>query len=95
MQACLADFVLDIQYIGSTAVPGLPAKPILDIWQRTIAFRDALRKRPDRLQAYASLKQELAQRYPHDLAAYTVGKSVFIEQGLHEADVGSTDDVSV
>jgi len=27
----LGDHVLDIQHIGSTAVPGLPAKPIIDI----------------------------------------------------------------
>lgn len=29
--AALGDRVLDIQHVGSTAVPGLPAKPIIDI----------------------------------------------------------------
>lgn len=31
LRATLADFVVDIQHIGSTAVPDLPAKPIVDI----------------------------------------------------------------
>jgi GrpB-like predicted nucleotidyltransferase (UPF0157 family) len=31
LQAALGDAVLDIQHVGSTAVPGLTAKPILDI----------------------------------------------------------------
>ena len=31
LQEALGDLVLDIQHIGSTAVPGLAAKPILDV----------------------------------------------------------------
>jgi GrpB-like predicted nucleotidyltransferase (UPF0157 family) len=31
LQVALGDHVLDIQHVGSTAVPGLPAKPIIDI----------------------------------------------------------------
>lgn len=31
LKAHLANFSTDIQHVGSTAVPGLPAKPILDI----------------------------------------------------------------
>ena len=31
LQVSLAGSVLDIQHIGSTSVPGMPAKPILDI----------------------------------------------------------------
>jgi len=37
MEAALGAFVLDIQHIGSTSVPNLPAKPIIDIG---IAVRD-------------------------------------------------------
>ena len=31
LQAALGETVLDIQHVGSTSVPGLPAKPIIDI----------------------------------------------------------------
>jgi GrpB-like predicted nucleotidyltransferase (UPF0157 family) len=31
VMAALGDHALDIQHVGSTAVPGLPAKPIIDI----------------------------------------------------------------
>lgn len=31
LQAAIGAHVLDIQHVGSTAIPGLPAKPILDI----------------------------------------------------------------
>jgi GrpB-like predicted nucleotidyltransferase (UPF0157 family) len=31
LRARLKDFEIDIQHVGSTSVPGLPAKPILDI----------------------------------------------------------------
>ncbi|MDD2214785.1 MAG: GrpB family protein [Oscillospiraceae bacterium] len=31
LQACLGPLALDIQHVGSTAIPGLMAKPILDI----------------------------------------------------------------
>jgi GrpB-like predicted nucleotidyltransferase (UPF0157 family) len=31
LQECLHDVELDVQHVGSTAIPGMPAKPILDI----------------------------------------------------------------
>ncbi|MCE7988264.1 MAG: GrpB family protein [Caldilinea sp. CFX5] len=31
LQAVIGSYVLDIQHVGSTAIPGIPAKPILDI----------------------------------------------------------------
>lgn len=31
LKALLTHFPTDIQHVGSTAIPGLPAKPILDI----------------------------------------------------------------
>jgi GrpB-like predicted nucleotidyltransferase (UPF0157 family) len=41
--AAVGDYVLDIQHIGSTAVPGLAAKPVIDIMigVRTLAEADA------------------------------------------------------
>jgi GrpB-like predicted nucleotidyltransferase (UPF0157 family) len=37
LEAAVGDFVLELEHIGSTSVPGLPAKPIIDIG---IAVRD-------------------------------------------------------
>ena len=37
LQAAIGPYVLDIQHVGSTAIPGMVAKPILDI---AIAVRD-------------------------------------------------------
>ena len=31
LQAALGDFILDIQHVGSTSIPGMIAKPIIDI----------------------------------------------------------------
>ncbi|SDL77160.1 GrpB family protein [Pseudomonas indica] len=125
-----------LEHFGSTAVPGLAAKPIIDIllippldadWQRLVEplealgyqfwrsnpatqrmffvkgmppfgqgrthhvhvmgldeadrhllFRDYLRTHPEDAQAYACLKHELAERYPHDREAYTRGKDAFV-----------------
>jgi GrpB-like predicted nucleotidyltransferase (UPF0157 family) len=132
-----------IHHIGSTAVPGLEAKPIIDIlvgvedlqgsrecfeplaaleylyapylsdemhWfckprpeRRThhlhlvptggrryaeeLAFRDALRTDPGRAERYATLKRELAGRFPEDREAYTEAKTDFIRAVLGEAQL--------
>ena len=126
---------LAIAHIGSTAVPGLIAKPLLDImvaiprladvseleprlvalgyvfhprdtipdrhffiagdgdlrrinlslvepdsayWRNHLAFRDALRARPEVAANYARLKAELARLVPDDRLAYTEAKSAFV-----------------
>lgn len=127
-----------VQHIGSTAVPGLPAKPIMDImapvrslsesvaaiaaasamgylhypykpeqmhwfckpspahrthhlhlvpldsalWQRRLAFRDALRHSAELTARYAALKRQLAVQYRHDREGYTEAKGPFITQVL-------------
>jgi GrpB-like predicted nucleotidyltransferase (UPF0157 family) len=127
-----------IHHVGSTAVPGLTAKPVIDIlvgvndlassrdsfgeltkvgyqgapyrigemhwfckpnqshrthhlhlvptgsrrYQAELAFRDALRARPDLAVAYATLKTSLAKQYEHDRERYTQEKADFIQKVL-------------
>lgn len=129
-----------IQHVGSTSVPDLPAKPILDIdvgivtagdienivmrlvrvgfidrgdgeggtgrllvwesapdirtihvhitpydsdwWRQDLAFRDALRSDSDLRQRYATVKSELAQRFPTDRNSYRAAKNSFIRAAL-------------
>lgn len=41
--AILNNYILDVQHIGSTSIPGLPAKPILDIGVAVTNFEEATR----------------------------------------------------
>lgn len=50
-----------------------------------ILFRDFLRAHPDRARAYETLKTRLAAEAKNDWAAYTGGKTAFIETALREA----------
>lgn len=43
LRAALGDFVLDIQHVGSTSIPGIPAKPIIDIAVAVQNFEEASR----------------------------------------------------
>ncbi|MFN0124882.1 MAG: GrpB family protein [Blastocatellia bacterium] len=43
LQAAIGGYVLDLQHIGSTSVPGMPAKPILDIGIAVDNFEKAAR----------------------------------------------------
>lgn len=122
-----------IEHVGSTAIKGVPAKPIVDLvvglrdasqintakarmmsngmkqvraddaygtsllsrgeptevlyhlvpvgslpWMRLVYTRDELNASPGIAQEYGLLKQELAAAYPESRAAYTAGKSVFL-----------------
>jgi GrpB-like predicted nucleotidyltransferase (UPF0157 family) len=126
-----------IEHTGSTAVPGLAAKPILDIlvgyhqgdavqayisvltgadylhrgeqeiagreffrrgsprayhvhltaidsafWRDHLTFRDRLRGDNALRDAYATLKRDLAARFPRDREAYIVAKEPFVNQVL-------------
>lgn len=138
LRGALAGIAVAIEHVGSTAVPGLPAKPILDIavglppgrdpaevdealvrlgflyrgsdesrtsygweseprvrvvnlhvvehegrtWRDYIALRDALRANPEARDAYAALKQDLADRFPTNRAAYIAGKDAFVARIL-------------
>lgn len=41
LQCVIGDHVLEIRHIGSTSVPGLPAKPIIDIGIAVTSFEEA------------------------------------------------------
>ncbi len=138
--ACLrplfGDNLIALHHIGSTAVPGLAAKPTIDLLavvrsqarlercrpdlqalgyqakgengipgrryfqklqgevhlthihayeaghpdiQRHLNFRDFLRTHPQDAQAYAALKQALAEQFTYEPKRYTEGKSEFIQ----------------
>jgi GrpB-like predicted nucleotidyltransferase (UPF0157 family) len=67
-----------IEHIGSTSVPGLRAKPVIDILLGTAA----LREHPPLAAEYARLKDDLARIHAGDKAAYSAAKAPFISQVL-------------
>jgi GrpB-like predicted nucleotidyltransferase (UPF0157 family) len=48
-----------------------------------MTFRDALRADARLRDAYASVKHELAAKYPNDREAYIEGKTTFVERVLN------------
>ncbi|MCP3738648.1 GrpB family protein [Rossellomorea sp. BNER] len=46
---------------------------------RHIAFRDYLREFPKEAKQYGNIKQELAKRFPLDIASYIMGKDEFVK----------------
>ena len=81
----LGDPQIRLHHIGSTAVPGLCAKPVIDTEQaiRHLAFRDYLRAHPAVAQAYGELKSRLAREFPYNPDAYMDRKDAFVK--VHEA----------
>ncbi len=132
LKALWRDDLIEIHHFGSTSVPSLDAKPIIDIMlvvpsinvcdkysqdmaklgyepkgayvhekhrifvnnrkfhvhvfeqgdpeiEANLNFRDRLRERPELAQEYASLKVELAKKYPWSSAQYRSGKNAFIK----------------
>jgi GrpB-like predicted nucleotidyltransferase (UPF0157 family) len=142
----LGDMAIDIQHVGSTAIPNIKAKPIIDImvgiryfadglacvgamesigydyagtdivpddhifgrgikgetrthlvhvveyqgshWNRMLAFRNALRAKPELARAYEQLKVGLADTHAQSRAEYTKSKHDFIDKVV--ADAGLT-----
>ena len=101
LEAC-SPWVTEVHHVGSTSVPGLAAKPILDMMpiaagpaeghpaaSKHLVFRDHLRTHPDAARDYEQLKRELATKYRDDRRTYTDSKADFIA-GVIEA---ATDDL--
>jgi GrpB-like predicted nucleotidyltransferase (UPF0157 family) len=141
LSEALGEGAVRIEHVGSTAVAGLDAKPIIDIqvsvvdvedegayvsaiealgvslrfrepghryfrpagdrprtvqihvcnaggeWEREhLLFRDYLRADQEARDAYARLKQDLADRYRDDRLAYNEGKTGFILDMLSDAE---------
>ncbi|MBO9129791.1 GrpB family protein [Bacillus sp. 165] len=128
---------IKMHHIGSTSVPGLAAKPIIDMimevesilkvdeWdsvlervgyeprgengisgrryfvkqsqgththhlhvfqsgdpriKRHLAFRDYMMENCEEMEAYATLKEELAMKFTYDIESYIAGKDAFIKE---------------
>ncbi|MGG2185758.1 GNAT family N-acetyltransferase [Bacillus altitudinis] len=53
--------------------------------KRHLLFRDYLRVHPERAEAYASVKEQLAKQYPEDIQSYMAGKNEIIKEIENEA----------
>jgi GrpB-like predicted nucleotidyltransferase (UPF0157 family) len=69
-----------VERVGSTAVPGLAAKPVIDV-----DLRDHLRRNPDAVHRYAAEKRRLASHLATDRDAYVDGKAWLVRELLAEA----------
>jgi len=87
IQTNLGDLILDIQHVGSTAIPDIVANPIIDI---AIPLRDFLNSLPLRVKAYTDQKIQLMEQFPEDRQAYMETKGPFIEEILRLAGSGLT-----
>ena len=143
IRQALGETLVEIEHVGSTAIPGLAAKPVIDIavsvtslaeaeakipalealgydcrgengipgrlffrkglaefrrthhlhlveagheqWESMLAFRNHLRVHPGSVQRYEALKRALAERVRDNRAAYTKGKSRFVQATLEKA----------
>ncbi|MGI5439781.1 GrpB family protein [Streptomyces shenzhenensis] len=75
--AALRELPVDVAHIGSTAVPGLAAEPIIDVhvverrgrlWADNSALRDCLRTHLHVADRYADVEREAAVQAPGPLA---------------------------
>lgn len=86
LSVALADTRCEIEHIGSTAVRGMRAKPILDIVLAMVGLalklRDLLRSDSRARERYASAEDLLALQFANDRNAYTAGKTAIVQRLL-------------
>ena len=80
LQHALDGLSIRIEHVGSTAVPGLAAKPIIDVdivFPQTVAF-DTIRNRLEAVGYYHNGNQGIADRevFKRTIAAHTVFDSI-------------------
>jgi len=86
VRAALGCAAVRVEHIGSTAVPGLAAKPIVDVLVTLVdpddepAFRPALAAL-----GYERLKRDLAERDWSEMNYYADAKGSLISEILHRA----------
>ena len=84
--AALGGLSIDIEHVGSTAVPDLAAKPIIDIAVAIRRLADGERcVRPAEARQYHMLKVRLAAQFGTDRVGYSIAKTAFIESVLENA----------
>ena len=88
--------VVAIEHVGSTSVPGLAAKPVIDCdivvslsLRNHLAVRDTLRAAPVRRDEYAEVKRRVGA-VAADIDEYGQGKNAMVQRIL--AAAGLTDD---
>ena len=77
----LGALALGIEHIGSTAVPGLRGKPVVDI----MLLRDYLRTHPDEAERYGRMKDRIIEGGARTLLAYSGAKHETIQDLLANA----------
>lgn len=96
IRSALGARVLAVEHVGSTAVPGLPAKDRIDInlhvfgpdcdeYLRHVIFRDWLCTHPEDRGRYAARKFEAAAEHPLSMAHYVAGKGQIVVEILQRA----------
>ena len=86
LAAVFGDTVTEVEHIGSTAVPGLVAKPVIDIAARAISLEVASGKDSQlaELGRYSELKRRLAIEGLTGFD-YTVAKTTLIQELTDDA----------